>query len=156
MRSAVILHQHVCCRMLSPVAGHTCGPHACPGLVQAGLGTRLGAHRPPPHPPEKLRASDVPKCCRCPSCLLFPLGRLGDSHGSTQCRNKRVHLIQSSPQGRAKWVPGSFGRDNERAERRRDGRSLRGCFGGEEGDPSPFRRPYLSLPYMLLWALTRL
>lgn len=98
-----------------------------------------------------LRSAD--KCCRCPSCLLFSLGRLGDSHASTQCLNKRVYLIQLSPQGRAKWVPVLFDRDNERAERWGEGRSLVGCFGGEEGDLSSFRRSYFSFPYMLLWTL---
>lgn len=125
----------------------------------SALGTRLGHNGDPSFARDPLRPWETPtlrcadKCCRCPSCLLFSLGRLGDSHASTQCLNKRVYLIQLSPQGLAKWVPVLFDRDNERAERWGEGRSLVDCFGGEEGDSSSFRQSYFSFPYMLLWTL---
>lgn len=130
----------------------------------SALGTRLGHNErlvslPLPEPPPPLHPWETPtlrsadKCCRCPSCLPFSLGRLGNSHASTQCLNKRVYLIQLSPQGRAKWVPVLFDRDNERAARWGEGWSSVGCFGGEEGDLGSFRRTYFSFPYMLLWTL---
>lgn len=39
---------------------------------------------------------------------------LGDSHATVQSLNKRVYLIQLSPQGRAKWASALCDRDNER------------------------------------------
>lgn len=95
-----------------------------------------------------LRSTD--KCCRCSSCLLFSLGRLGDSHATAQCLNKRVYLIQLSPQGRAKWVRSCLTGIMSGQRGGGGGRSLVGCFGGEEGDLSPFRQSYFSFPYMLL------
>lgn len=59
------------------------------------------------------------KCCRCLSFLLPSWRRLGDSHATTQCLNKRVCLIQLSPQDCAKWALVLCDRDNEWAERRR-------------------------------------
>lgn len=83
--------------------------------------------RRPFHPWESasLRSSD--KCCRCLSFLLPSWSWLGDSHATTQCLNKRVCLIQLSPQGCAKWALVPCDRDNERAEKRR--RRAVGCRG---------------------------
>lgn len=73
------------------------------------------SHSPPPTPPvcrpENLRLSDLPTS----AAAACPLRCLGDSHATVQCLNKRVYLIQLSPQGRAKWASALCDRDNERA-----------------------------------------
>lgn len=83
------------------------------------------------HPWESatLRSSD--KCRRCLSFLLLSWRWLGDSHAIAQCLNKRVYLIQLSPQGCAKWALVLCDRDNERAERgRKKRRRRRGVVSG--------------------------
>lgn len=103
---------------------------------QAGAPWETGvpsSARDPLRPWESPTLRSADKCCRCPSCLLFSLGWLGDSHASTQCLNKRVYLIQLSPQGRAKWVPVLFDRDNERGREVGRRTVIGGLFWGWRG-----------------------
>ena len=85
------------------------------------------------HPRESPTLRSPDKCCWSFSFLLPSWRWLGDSHATTQCLNKRVCLIQLSPQGCAKWALGRFDRDNEQGEWRR-----RGC-GAEDGVLGSFR-----------------
>lgn len=71
---------------------------------------------------------------RCLSFLLPSCWWLGDSHATVQSLNKRVCLIQLSPQGCAKWALVLCDRDNERAEGR--------TRGAEEGNSHSFRFSY--------------
>lgn len=98
---------------------------APPNQSCSGLGTEPGHHGRPAilgwqQPPPALRIpklSDLPtSVSRCLSFLLRWWGCLGDSHATAQCLNKRVYLIQLSPQGHAKWALVPCDKDNERAE----------------------------------------
>lgn len=74
-----------------------------------------------PQEPRTFRSFD--KCFWSFSFLLPSWKWQGNSHATAQYLNKRVCLIQLSPQDCAKWVSALFDRDNEQARRRR-----RGCW----------------------------
>ena len=92
------------------------------GESRSALGTERGVHWDSLfHPWESPTLRSADKCCRCLSFLL-PLWRWqGNSHATIQCLNKRVCLIQLSPQACAKWALVLCDRDNEQRARRGEG-----------------------------------